>query len=280
MDKHLPMADLVVKSRVHLPRPSLRFGAMAWGGLGVVILVAIWWIAALVTGSNAILPGPDAVLRDFQSNFFGNRGLEYLGIKNSGYAENLAWTIGLALVSWVVGSFIGTTVGVLSARLQWVRNVTEPLLFVFGAVPLLVFAPFCLIWFGNGPAGKLVLIIFYCFITTSLVAQSAALALPPVNEEYAATLGVSSRRRFLTVLVPSTFPAMFTGIRVALATAIGLQTTAELLGSTMGVGRLISINAAHGSIPSVLSLSISVGIVALLLDTLLRLASRAVLRWQ
>lgn len=250
------------------------------GSLGIAIFLTLWWLVAALVGSNAVIPPPDVVLTDFRTNFFGNRGLEYLGVKNSGYAQNIGWTIGSALVSWIIGSLIGTTVGVLSARLQSVRNVTEPIFFVFGAVPLLVLAPFCLIWFGSGPLGKFVLITFYCFITTALVAQSAALALAPVSEEYAATLGVSSWARFRTVLVPSTFPAVFAGIRVALATAIGLQTTAELLGATIGAGRIISLNASHGNIPSVLSISISLGLVAVILDALLRLASRAALRWQ
>ena len=188
--------------------------------------------------------------------------------------------VGLAALGWAVGSAVGAGVGLLSARLQLIRNASEPLLFVFGAIPALVLAPFCLVWFGQGPLGKFVLVAFYCFVSVGLVAQSAAAALPPTIEEYGATQGLGPRARFIHIVVPAALPAVLAGLRVALSTGIAVQATVELLGSQFGAGRLIAIRAPQGDVSAVLGLSIAVGVVAILLDVVLRRTIRIFTRWQ
>jgi len=262
------------------PRRRAMAGAVGWRLLGVAVFLVLWEIASLIADSRAVLPGPLNVVMDFGGSFFDDPGLRYLGVRSPGYAINIAFTVGLSIAAWFVGSMAGAIVGLLSARSQVVRNISEPLLFVFGAVPALVLAPFFLVWFGQDPISKMVLVAFYCFVSVGLVAQSAALAFPPSSEEYAATQGLGARARFLHVIVPGTMPAVLSGLRIALATAIAVQATIELLGSQFGVGRLIALRATQGDVSSVLGLSIALGVVAIFLDFLLRRVIRALTRWQ
>ena len=229
---------------------------------------------------RAILPTPVEVVSDFVASFAHDPGLAFLGVRTSGYGPNVAWTVGLATAGWAVGSALGAIVGLASARLQWVRNVSEPILFVFGAVPALVLAPFCLIWFGQGIAGKFVLVAFYCFVSVGLVAQSAALSLAPVAEEYGAMQGLSAGARFRHIVVPASLPAVLAGLRVALATAIAVQATVELLGSQIGAGRIIAIRATQGDVSAVLGLSIAIGLAAILLDLVLQRVVGVFTRWR
>ncbi|GLY17467.1 ABC transporter permease [Kineosporia sp. NBRC 101677] len=251
-----------------------------WGATGVLCFWGLWELAALATGNDAVLPGPRVVLWEFQHGFQGDRGLEYLGIRQSGYVVNLAWTVGTAAGAWLIGSTLGILAGLASARRQWLRDVTEPVLFFFGAVPVLVAAPLFLVWFGAGPLSKLALVTFYCFVVVGVVAQSAALNIPPTTEEYAATLGLDNKARFRAVVLPSAFPPIVAVLRLALATGISLEASAELLGSRAGVGRLIAVRAQQGNVGAVLALAIALGLVALVLDVLIRAAVAPALRWQ
>lgn len=254
--------------------------SMGWRLLGVLLFLVIWQGLAWSVDSRGILPGPDVVVSDFFQSFLDDPGLRYLGVATPSYALNIAWTLGQTLIAWSIGSLLGASAGLISARQQWARNLTEPLFFVFGAVPALVLAPFLLVWFGEGVESRIALVGFYCFVTVGLVAQSAAMAFPRTTEEYAATLGIDSRRRFLRVIVPGTLPAVLSGLRIALSTAIAVQATVELLGSQFGVGRLITLRASQGDVSGVLGLSIALGLVAMLLDLLLRLGIRRMTRWQ
>lgn len=256
------------------------WSAIGWRLLGVAVVLGLWEVGALIVGYRAVLPGLLTVVQDFVKSFLWDPGLAYLGVKNPGYGINLGYTVGLAVVGWLIGSAIGAFVGLLSARVQWIRNVSEPLLYVFGAVPALVLAPFFLIWFGQGPLGRAVLVAFYCFVAVGLVAQSAALALPPAWEEYGATQGLGRWPRFFHIVVPGALPAVLAGFRIALATGIAVEATVELLGSQFGIGRLIEIRATQGNVSSVLGLSIALGVAALVLDIILQRVLRIFTRWQ
>ncbi|GAA1733829.1 ABC transporter permease [Aeromicrobium alkaliterrae] len=265
------------------PRRARRrrgVSAVAWRLLGIVGALGLWQLGAVLVDSRGVLPGPAIVFSELGASLLDDPGLRYLGVQHPGYLYNIGWTVGFAVVAWLVGSALGAAVGLISARVQLVRNVSEPLLFVFGAVPALVLAPFFLVWFGQGWAGKAVLVAFYSFVTVGLVAQSAALSFPRASEEYAATLGLDTRSRFRHVVVPGTLPAILAGLRIALATAIAVQATVELLGSQTGVGRLIALRANQGDVAAVLGLSLALGLSAMALDLLLRVVIRRIIRWQ
>jgi len=253
---------------------------LLFGLAGPVGFWLLWEALAAVVADDAVLPGPRVVLWAFEHQVGGDRGLAFLGIEHTSYPVNLGWTVGTAGLAWAIGGGSGVVVGLLAARRQWLRDLTEPVLFVAGAVPVLVAAPLLLVWFGTGMLSKLLLVAFYCFVVVALVAQAAALGLPPAAEEYVATLGLDENARFRSVVAPATFPAIVAVLRLGLATGIGLQAGAELLGSRVGVGRLIAVRAQQGDPAAVLALVITLGLVAMLLDLALRVGLAPVLRWQ
>ena len=53
-----------------------------------------------------------------------------------------------------------------------------------GTVPILVAAPFLLIWFGVGRASAVCLVIFYVVVILYVFAQRAATNLDPIYEEF------------------------------------------------------------------------------------------------
>lgn len=251
-----------------------------WTALGLAGFWLAWEWAARAVADDAVLPGPRVVLWVFEHQVLGDPGLSYLGVEHTSYAANLGATLGTAGLAWLIGGGAGVVVGLSAARRQWLRDVTEPVLFVFGAVPVLVAAPLTLVWFGPGTTGKLLLVAFYCFVVVALVAQTAAATIAPAGEEYAATLGLEGRARFRTMVAPAAFPAIVAVLRLALATGIGLEAGVELLGSRIGAGRLIALRAQQGDVAAVLALTVTLGLIAVGLDLLLRAAVAPGLRWQ
>ena len=63
-----------------------------------------------------------------------------------------------------------------------------------GTIPILVLAPFFLIWFGVGRISALLLVVFYVTVMLYVFAQKAASNLSPIYEDAARTLGATSRR--------------------------------------------------------------------------------------
>ncbi len=250
--------------------------ALSAAGFGVLILA---WSLAATQFLPVQLPRPTLVVEAIHDNFSRAAGLELQGLQG-GYASNLKYTAINTLRAFAIASPIGFAVGMMSARLQLVRDISAPLLLLFATVPELVAAPFLLIWFGPGELAQGILVGFYCFVIVAVAAQNAALRLAPEYEGFAATLGASPRRRFLTVVLPGSLPAVIGGLRIALAVSWSLQCAAELLGSDVGVGRVITLSQQLGYTAGIMAVILLVGIVAVICDRLLAGGLRWAVRWQ
>jgi len=261
-------------------RRARRRRLWPWRLLGVALFAVAWQLVSLLVRSPAVLPGPVEVLGNFAANVDGSPTLEYLGLDVSSYLGNLGYTGSVVLGGWALGGLVGVVLGLVTARVQWVRNLTEPVTTVFGVVPVLVAAPFVLVWFGTSSTGKVLLIAFFTAVTVLVVTQAAALALPLRYEEYAATLGAGRSAAMRRVLLPATLTTTLTGLRTALGQAWGLQAVAELLGAPAGIGRAIAVRAGTGDIASVLALVLALGLVALVCDAALAAVVRRLTRWQ
>lgn len=266
----------------------LRRWRRGWGGqilgifalrfAGFATLVAIWALAA--TQFMAIqLPRPSLAWDALRENFITAEGLELQGLEG-GYLTNALYTVKNALLGFTIGSGLGFVVGMLGARLQWVRNASTPLLILFAAVPDLVAAPFFLVWFGPGRTAQMLIVIFYCFVVVGIASQNAALRLVPQYEEYGATLGASGPRRFLTIVVPGALPSTIGAVRIALATSWSLQTAGELLGSQQGVGRVVVLSQQLGFTAGTMAIITLMGAIALVADGLITATLRYISRWQ
>lgn len=260
------------------PRLGDALAALALWALGVAVLIGIWLLAS--ANMQAVeMPSPGAVWTALHENLGSASYLRILAVPG-GYLSNVEYTIWHALVAFLIGGALGAAIGLASARLQLVRDVAGPILIVFGAVPPLVAAPFMLTWFGVGTFSQEALVVIVSFVILGLAAQNAALSLDPRYEEVAATLGAGPFRRFLTIVMPGSLPALVGAARIGLATAWSIQVVAELYGSTAGVGRVISasenLSYTAGTFAIVLLLAVMGGTI----DQLLGIGLRWLARWQ
>jgi hypothetical protein len=71
---------------------------------------------------------------------------------------HLLYTAENAAITVLLGSAIGATPGLLSARISFVWATINPIMMTAGTVPILIAAPFLLIWFGVGRASAVSLV--------------------------------------------------------------------------------------------------------------------------
>jgi ABC-type nitrate/sulfonate/bicarbonate transport system permease component len=245
---------------------------------GVVFLIAVWALAA--TQFTAVqLPRPALVLQAISDNAFSSPALAFSGLEG-GYLANVAYTMVTALVAAAIGGGAGFVVGIAAARSQMVRDLSAPLLVIFGTVPPLVAAPFMLVWFGPGQLAQSAIVAFFCFVIMALTAQNAALALPPVYEELAATLNATPRERLRRIVVPGVIPAVIVAVRICIAAAWSLQCAGELLGSDRGVGRVILLSQQVSYTQGAIAVILLLGVAGLVVESAVVGALRYATRWQ
>jgi ABC-type nitrate/sulfonate/bicarbonate transport system permease component len=245
---------------------------------GFALLIGIW--ALVATQFRPVqLPRPELAWDALRENFSEASGLQLQGLEG-GYFSNVMYTAGNALLGFGIGSVAGMVVGLLSARIQALRDLSAPFLILFATVPDLVAAPFFLVWFGPGRTAQALIVIFYSFVVVGIASQNAALRLPPYSEEYAATMGGSRARIFLSVVVPAALPSTIGAVRIALATSWSLQTAGELLGSQSGVGRVVVLSQQLSFTAGTMAVITLLAAVALAADAVVYGTLRWLTRWQ
>jgi len=238
-----------------------------FGIIGMFLLVGIWQLLTIFVPSS-LLPAPDAVAWRIANDFFSARELTYFGLPDASLLGSMLYTAENVVIAVTIGSVLGAVTGLVTARFRLARSIIDPVVLTAGTVPILVAAPFFLIWFGVGRSSATTLVLIYVCVTLYLFAQKAADNLDPVYEEFARTLGATPRRIVRDVLIPGTVPQILGGVRIALAGAWGLEAIAELLGSQKGIGKAVELFAGAVDVEGIFAALLVLGVVAVLFDAI------------
>lgn len=277
-------AGLVTNTPAPVPRKAwTSFAAHAsvdvWGLAGIVLLLALWWGLTWIVPPMS-LPGPIAVIGRIGHDFFVAEQLSYYGLPETGLFGSMVYTARNVILAVTIGSALGTVLGLMTARVTLLRALLDPIFSTIGTIPILVMAPFFLIWFGTEGWSALLLVIIYVTVILYLYAQRAADNLDPVYEDNARMLGATTAAIVRDVLIPGTLPQILGGIRIALAGAWGLEAIAELLGSQQGIGKIIEVLSGSLDMEGIFACLLVLGVVALGVDFVVGRVVAAATRWR
>lgn len=260
-------------------RPLFRsFRIDVFGAIGIVLLVALWWGLTFVV-SRSSLPTPLAVFHRIADDFVVADMLSYYGLPETGLFGSMVYTATNVLFALAIGGVIGAVLGLLTARVPLARAISDPVLNTVGTIPILVMAPFFLIWFGTGRWSAVLLVMTYVLVILYLFAQRAAENLDPVYENSARTFGAGTGDILRDVLIPGTLPQILGGIRIALAGAWGLEAIAELLGAQQGIGKIIEVLSGSLDVEGIFAALLVLGIVAVVADMIAGAVVGYITRW-
>lgn len=159
----------------------------------------------------------------------------------TGYVlPHLAMTVAEVLVGFVSGTVLGLSAAfVFFFWPRWARMFEVPLL-LLNAVPRTILAPFVVLLFGLTPLPKMVLAFVVVFVIT-IVNLSAGLK--EVDRTIVANVRVmGGNRRELTrhVYLPAALAWIIGAMRTSVGHAFTAAIVCELMGSTLGLGWVIT----------------------------------------
>ncbi|HRC06578.1 MAG TPA: ABC transporter permease [Miltoncostaeales bacterium] len=195
----------------------------------VAALVGLWeaWVRA---GSvdPAVFPAPTAVARALSS-----QSAALVGHARTTLAET---GVGLAL-----GIVLGLGVAALIAGWPLARHALEPVLVALQTIPAVVLAPILVLLLGFGWGPRIVVVIGVVFFPVAIAAAGAFTTADPARLELVRAFGATPWQTFRTVILPGSLPAIFDGVRISAAYALGSAAVAEQIGGAeSGIGLFIS----------------------------------------
>ena len=244
-------------------------------------LAVLWWLlSTLELVPRLFLPPPAEVFDFLSNNFFSSSYLENYHLGSLGLSGSLLYTIGNVLLALVISSVVGVGLGLTSARVDGVRAVFDPIVLTVGTIPVLVTAPFFLIWFGTERAPQVALLTLYGSTIIYMFAQRAVANLDPIYPAAARMLGANPLRVLTQVYLVGTLPEVFGGMRIAMAGSWGLEAVAELLGAPAGIGRVIQAVASATDVPTIIATILALALVAVAFDAAFVALFGSITRWR
>jgi len=229
----------------------------------------IWEIAALAGVGNGLLPGPAPVVRegwDLLSNGFLERQI---------LASLQRVAIGFAL-----GVVIAIPTGFVMGWYHWASGLIEPWVQFFRTIPPLALIPLVIVFLGIGQSAKILLIFMAAYLATVIAVFQGVRNVDRTLINAARVLGAGDGVIFLRVVVPSSVPYLFVGMRIALGNAWATLVAAELIAATTGLGHMMQTASTYFQIPTVIVGVISIGVLGFAMDRAIMMLDRRLTRWQ
>jgi ABC-type nitrate/sulfonate/bicarbonate transport system permease component len=196
---------------------------------GVILL---WYLAATRWGVNRLLlPDPVAVARDL---------LEIL--RTGAYLDDLETTLGELAAAFAIAVGAGLSTGYLVSRSPYSTEVLEPLFAGLYAIPIILFLPLFILFFGLGPASKIAIGAVISFFPITLNTIAGFGGVDRLYVTAARSMGASDYGLFRFVLLPAALPVVLTGLRMGFTVALLSIIGSETLASLGGLGhRIVSL---------------------------------------
>jgi ABC-type nitrate/sulfonate/bicarbonate transport system permease component len=226
----------------------------------VIALVGVWYLGTTYGGiSPILLPNPVAVYH------------ELVDVLRTGeFIDDLRITLMELATAFSISSTVGVTLGYLISRSQYSIRVFEPLFAGMYSVPIILFLPLYILFFGLGPASKIALGVTTSFFPIILNTIAGFGYVDRIFILSAHSMGASEFQLFRFVLLPAALPIILTGLRigftVALLSILGSETIASLaglghrivqLGEGMDMSRMFAYIAFAVAIALVLNVAVS-----------------------
>ena len=224
------------------------------------ILVGAWYLATTHGGiSPILLPNPVAVYD------------QLVDVLATGeYIADLRVTLMELASAFSISATVGVTLGYLISRSRYSIRVFEPLFAGMYSVPIILFLPLYILFFGLGPASKIALGVTTSFFPIILNTIAGFGYVDRIFVLSARSMGASDFQLFRWVLLPAALPIILTGLRigftVALLSILGSETIASLaglghrivhLGEGMEMSRMFAYIAFAVAIALVLNVVVS-----------------------
>lgn len=193
---------------------------------------------------------------------------------------DLQLTLIEAGVGFVAGSLAGALVGFVLGWVRQLGDLLEPFVLSLYTLPKIALAPLFVLWFGIGPANKIMfsamLVFFMVFFTTYQGMRQVDRELV----ENARMLGASRLAIWTKIAVPYSAVWVFTGLRIGLPYALIGAIVGEFVAAEAGVGFRIKEATSFFNTAAVFAGLIVLMAISLVLLGALKLIEMRVMRWQ
>lgn len=229
----------------------------------------LWW--AVTRGDTIesrvlaplILPSPMEVLQAFPRLHFEQ------ALVRSACISFIRVTAGFTLAA-----LVAVTLGVVMASFPGVSAFFRPLALASSYVPIVVFVPLTLAWWGASEIQKVGFLFIACFVALLPLVIKTISDVPRALLDVAMTKGATQWQLVREVLVPSGMADIWDHLRGVYGIGWGWIILAEVVNAQQGLGHLISVSERRGHTSATFAVIIVIVAIAVICDQAWRAMGR------
>ena len=236
--------------------------------LGLPVLTVVLWGLWSTRSTNRFFVGPVTILEAFRQTWIG-----------PAFADDVLPSLYRLTLGIVASVVLGVAAGVVIGRLRWLRELLEPLLEFFRAIPPPVLIPVAMLLLGITDTMKVVVIVSGAIWPILLNTIEGVRATDSVLIDTADSFRITRWERLWSLVLPAASPRIMTGVRQGLSVALILMVISEMFASSSGLGYRIAYFQRNYLIAEMWSGILLLGLIGVFLAVAFGLVERRVLRW-
>ncbi len=220
------------------PRLATLARRIAPGAIGVVSIVAVWWLSAVTVLSGTTMPTPAGVVRAFVDD-----GLGF-------YVANMSITLEEAVRGFLVGNGLALVLASLVLLVPQLERLVMQVAVISYCLPLVAITPILYIVIGPPPSGEpsgtaVALAALSVFFTTVVGAVLGFRSADPASLDVVTVFGGGRWQQMVRVRLVAALPGIIGALQIAAPAALLGAILGEYIGGVdRGVGPAL-VNAGQ-----------------------------------
>ncbi|MBO6127447.1 MAG: ABC transporter permease [Pseudobutyrivibrio sp.] len=234
-----------------------------------ILLLVVWQTFGTMGVLNEhILPPPSKVIAAFAQLFESGK-----------LVENLVISLFRVFRGFILGALAGVAIGIIMGLSRPINKILSSLVSIFRPIPMIAWIPLLILGLGIGEESKVAVIFIGTLWPVLLNTISGILSVDTKLIEVSRVLEKNKIEMLTKVIMPSAWPAIFTGLRLGISTAWTCVVAAEMIAASSGIGYMI-MYARELSQPDVVLVGVfTIGFVGLFIDAIIGVLQKRVLSW-
>lgn len=174
----------------------------------------------------------------------------------------------LVAVSSVFVILLGLILGVVAYLRPRVAKVVLFVVDVLQTIPTLAMLGLIMVFFGASSTTVIIGLVLYSLLPVVRNTYAGLHQINPAIKEAAIGMGMSSTQRLIQVELPLAMPMVFTGVRIAVVTSIGVAVFGTFVGGG-GLGSILYRAVRTQNVKLMLQGTVALMVMSIVLDALL-----------
>src|SRR5574344_1053864 len=226
-----------------------------------VIILIFWYTITDGLGliTPYVLPGPIEVCQS-----------AFTAIINGKLLKDTIDTLFKVFLGLILASIVAIPLGVVLGSSETLEDLCSVVISILRPIPPVAWIPFSILWFGIGTVPAVFIIFMGCVFPILVYTLDGVKRTPKVLVEAAQTLGANRWNVSRRIILPSAVPYIVSGLKVGVSIALMCTISAEMIGSSSGLGYLILTSTNLFDTGTTVVGMLTIGIIGIIFDYIFR----------